>query len=172
MRRAGKSWSNRQQTQNSDQLSVKTIWKFLLLAVICTAFLCYTLPRLQTGANFTASGSATATFVFNTEEESPLNAVPGTQLKGSSSAAAQASSAASSSESTAPSSAATAPESTAPSSAATAPESTVSQPETESRSEIQSSPVQEGTHENSVAASEAQNSTAETQGSTQSGAES
>ncbi|WP_444659658.1 hypothetical protein ACRQV7_04785 [Caproiciproducens sp. R2] len=172
MRRAGHSWSNRRKTWKPDETAAKRIGEILLLAVLCMAFLFYTIPHMQTGARFTASGSASATFDFTSGGRGPrlnLEAVPEAQPGESSSAAAKPgaaeSKAESNAESTVQSSAASTAESTA--------ESTAPQSETESHSEIQSTPAQDGdTAKTESTNADAPGNVTETGHSAQSGAES
>ncbi|MGX8700165.1 hypothetical protein [Caproiciproducens sp.] len=132
MRRAGHSWSNRKKTQKSDNTVAGRIGKALLLAVVCAGFLFYTIPRMQTGAYFTATASASIDFEMTVGGLFANGAaVPDAQLEDATSAVTE-----SGAPESKPESAASTAESTA--------ESTAPQSEAQSRPETQSTPAQDG----------------------------
>ncbi len=171
MRRAGHSWSNRQKTQKSDHTVASRIGKALLLAFVCAGFLLYTIPRMHTGAYFTATASSPIDFEMTVGGRFANDAaLPDAQLKGVAStipeSGAPESKAESKTESASQSSAASTAESTV--------ESTAPQSKTES-SETQSTPTQDRDTEKSDTDStnaDAPGNTSETGDSVQSGTES
>lgn len=137
MRRAGHSWSNRQKTQKPDHAVAGRIGKALLLVLVCAGFLFYTVPRMHTGAYFTATASSSIDFEMTVGGLFANGAaVPDAQLKGGTSVITESGAPESKTESAAS-------QSSAPSTAESAVESTAPQSKTES-SETQSTPPQDG----------------------------
>jgi len=137
MRRAGHSWSNRQKTQKPDNAVAGRIGKALLLVLVCAGFLFYTVPRMHTGAYFTATASSSIDFEMTVGGLFANGAaVPDAQLRGGTSVIAESGAPESKTESAAA-------QSSAASTAESAVESTAPQSKTES-SETQSTPVPDG----------------------------